>query len=125
MSGKRKNVGGKKGRGKSRKVEYDEEDISSEQESEVDDAEVDADADPESGGKTGGDATEEDTAEDVSNIPELHPPEVRCDLFLLPITFIHLFLSFFFLSSVIYVRLYTYIHDACTRKIIIGIVTVI
>ncbi|XP_029155280.1 protein RCC2 homolog [Nylanderia fulva] len=70
MSTKRKSVsGGKsKNRPKSRKVEYDEEDISSEHESEVDDAEAGSIAD-------GEDAVPEDTLADVSNIPELPAPE--------------------------------------------------
>lgn len=70
MASKRKNVGAKKGRGKTRKVEYDDEDISSEPESEPEDAEVDADEDSEAGTKSA------DAAEDVYNMPELCPPEV-------------------------------------------------
>ncbi|XP_043603285.1 protein RCC2 homolog [Bombus pyrosoma] len=67
MSTKRKNPATKKGRAKSRKVEYDEEDISSEHDSDVDDAETGSNAD-------GEDAAEDDLA-DVSSIPELPPPE--------------------------------------------------
>lgn len=69
MSTKRKNPATKKGRAKSRKVEYDEEDISSEHDSDVDDAETGSNAD-------GEDAAEDDLA-DVSSIPELPPPEVK------------------------------------------------
>lgn len=68
MSAKRKNPTNKKGRAKSRKVEYDEEDISSEHDSEVDDAETGSNAD-------GEDAAEDDLT-DISTIPELPPPEV-------------------------------------------------
>nr|XP_034185599.1 protein RCC2 homolog [Osmia lignaria] len=67
MSAKRKSLTTKKGRGKSRKVEYDEEDISSEHDSDVDDAETGSNAD-------GEDAAEDDLT-DVSTIPELPPPE--------------------------------------------------
>lgn len=70
MSSKRKNTVAKpKNRAKSRKVEYDEEDISSEQDSEVDDAEAGLNAD-------GEDGAVEDTLADVANIPELPAPEV-------------------------------------------------
>ncbi|XP_034952183.1 protein RCC2 homolog [Chelonus insularis] len=62
MSTKRKNTSQKKGRSKSKKVEYDEEDISSE--SDYDDADA----------GSNDDATEEDLA-DVSNVPELRAPE--------------------------------------------------
>lgn len=68
MSAKRKSLTTKKGRGKTRKVEYDEEDISSEHDSDVDDAETGSNAD-------GEDAAEDDLT-DVSTIPELPPPEV-------------------------------------------------
>lgn len=68
MSSKRKHTAAKpKNRTKSRKVEYDEEDISSEQDSEVDEAGSNAD---------GEDAAVEDTLADVSSIPELPAPEV-------------------------------------------------
>ncbi|XP_066591146.1 protein RCC2 homolog isoform X1 [Prorops nasuta] len=67
MSAKRKNSPSKKNRPKSRKVEYDEEDISSEHESEVEDAETGSNVD-------GEDAAEDDLT-DVSSIPELPPPE--------------------------------------------------
>lgn len=71
MSTKRKNTGGKpKNRAKSRKIEYDEEDISSEHESEVDDAEAGSNAD-------GEDAAAEDALADVTSMPELPAPEVR------------------------------------------------
>lgn len=69
MSTKRKNPTTKKGRAKSRKVEYDEEDISSEHDSDVDDAETGSNVD-------GEDAVEDDLT-DVSSIPELPPPEVK------------------------------------------------
>jgi hypothetical protein len=70
MSSKRKNTGSKsKSRAKSRKIEYDEEDISSEHDSEVDDAEAGSNAD-------GEDAAAEDALADVSNMPELPAPEV-------------------------------------------------
>lgn len=69
MSTKRKNTGKPKNRAKSRKVEYDEEDISSEHDSEIDDAEAGSNAD-------GEDATAEDALADVSNMPELPAPEV-------------------------------------------------
>lgn len=70
MSSKRKSAGPKKGvKPKSRKVEYDDEDISSEHESDLDDTGADAGSNVD-----GDDATEEDQT-DVSNIPELHPPE--------------------------------------------------
>lgn len=69
MSTKRKNPTIKKGRAKSRKVEYDEEDISSEHDSDVDDAETGSNVD-------GEDALEDDLT-DVSSIPELPPPEVK------------------------------------------------
>lgn len=65
---KRKNTTAKKGRAKSRKVEYDEEDISSEHESDVEDAE--------SGTNVDGEDAAEDDLTDVSNIPELPSPEV-------------------------------------------------
>ncbi|KYM75935.1 PREDICTED: protein RCC2 homolog [Atta cephalotes] len=69
MSTKRKAASGKaKNRPKSRKVEYDEEDISSEHDSEVDDAEAGSNAD-------GEDAAAEDALADVSNMPELPAPE--------------------------------------------------
>lgn len=68
MSTKRKNTGGKKNRAKSRKVEYDEEDISSEHDSEVDDVEAGSNAD--------GEDAVEDALADVSNMPELPSPEV-------------------------------------------------
>ncbi|XP_043677543.1 protein RCC2 homolog isoform X1 [Vespula pensylvanica] len=64
---KRKNTTVKKGRAKSRKVEYDEEDISSEHESDVEDAE--------SGTNVDGEDAAEDDLTDVSNIPELPSPE--------------------------------------------------
>lgn len=71
MSSKRKSAGPKKGvKPKSRKVEYDDEDISSEHESDLDDTNADAGSNVD-----GDDATEEDQT-DVSEIPELHPPEV-------------------------------------------------
>lgn len=75
MSTKRKSTSGgtSKNRPKSRKVEYDEEDISSEHESEVDDAEAGSNVD-------GEDAVAEDTLADVSDIPELPAPEVRSSL---------------------------------------------
>lgn len=69
MSSKRKTTSTKKGRGKMRKVEYDDEDISSEHDSDVDDAETGSNA-------NGEDATEDDLT-DVSIFPELPPPEVR------------------------------------------------
>lgn len=71
MSTKRKTTGGSKSknRAKSRKVEYDEEDISSEHDSEVDDAEAGSNAD-------GDDAAAEDALADVANMPELPAPEV-------------------------------------------------
>lgn len=69
MSTKRKIPAAKKSRAKQRKVEYDEEDISSEHDSDVDDAETGSNAD-------GEDAAEDDLT-DVSNIPELPPPEVK------------------------------------------------
>jgi len=70
MSSKRKNTGSKsKSRAKSRKIEYDEEDISSEHDSEVDDAEAGSNAD-------GEDAAAEDALADISNMPELPAPEV-------------------------------------------------
>ena len=69
MSTKRKIPATKKNRAKQRKVEYDEEDISSEHDSDVDDAETGSNAD-------GEDAAEDDLT-DVSNIPELPPPEVK------------------------------------------------
>ena len=89
MSSKRINASSTKAKGnkaKSRKVEYDDEDISSEQESEVDDsldaadATLAVDGDADTGTKTGGVGlvVEEDPAEDISNIPELHAPEVPC-----------------------------------------------
>ncbi|KAK0079564.1 hypothetical protein PV325_001069 [Microctonus aethiopoides] len=65
MSTKRKSAPGKKGRGKSKKVEYDEEDISSE--SDLEDVDAGSNVDAE-------DAIEEDLT-DVSNIPELRAPE--------------------------------------------------
>ncbi|XP_015607947.1 protein RCC2 homolog [Cephus cinctus] len=69
MSTKRKNTAaGKKGRGKTRKVEYDDEDISSEHDSEVEDA-VDA------GSNADGEDTADDDLTDVSAFPELPPPE--------------------------------------------------
>lgn len=68
MSTKRKSTAGKKNRAKSRKVEYDEEDISSEHDSEVDDAEAGSNAD--------GEDAVEDALADVSNMPELPAPEV-------------------------------------------------
>lgn len=71
MSTKRKIASGKaKNRPKSRKVEYDEEDISSEHDSEIDDAEAGSNAD-------GEDAAAEDALADVSNMPELPAPEVN------------------------------------------------
>lgn len=66
MSTKRKNPPSKKSHAKSRKVEYDEEDISSEHDSEVDEAGSNAD----------GEDAAEDALADVLNIPELPPPEV-------------------------------------------------
>lgn len=80
MSTKRKNPTSKKNRAKSKKVEYDEEDISSEHDSDVDDAETGSNAD-------GEDAAEDDLT-DVSSIPELPPPEV-----ILLLTFSHACLS--------------------------------
>lgn len=68
MSTKRKNPPIKKGRAKLKKTEYDEEDISSEHDSEVDDAETGSNAD--------GEDAVEDELTDVSTIPELPPPEV-------------------------------------------------
>ena len=70
MSTKRKSAPIKKPRGKSRKTEYDEEDISSEHDSELEDAETGSNAD----GEEGADVEEE--TKDVSSIPELPPPEV-------------------------------------------------
>lgn len=70
MSSKRKTTGTKKNRAKTRKVEYDDDDISSEHESDVDDAETGSNADVE-------DAAAEDDLTDVSSIPELPPPEVK------------------------------------------------
>lgn len=69
MSTKRKNTSKAKSRPKARKVEYDEEDISSEHDSEVDDAEAGSNVD-------GEDAAAEDALADVSNMPELPAPEV-------------------------------------------------
>ncbi|KAL2737479.1 protein RCC2 isoform X1 [Vespula maculifrons] len=69
---KRKNTTVKKGRAKSRKVEYDEEDISSEHESDVEDAE--------SGTNVDGEDAAEDDLTDVSNIPELPSPEVNTNI---------------------------------------------
>lgn len=69
MSTKRKNANKAKSRPKLRKVEYDEEDISSEHDSEVDDAEAGSNAD-------GDDTAAEDALADVSNMPELPAPEV-------------------------------------------------
>lgn len=78
MSTKRKNAPSKvKSRPKSRKVEYDEEDISSEHDSEVDDAEVGPNVD-------GEDAAAEDALADVSNMPELPAPEVISSVPFLP-----------------------------------------
>lgn len=68
MSTKRKNTSGKRSRAKPRKVEYDEEDISSEHDSEVDEAEAGSNAD--------GEDAAEDALADVSNMPELPAPEV-------------------------------------------------
>lgn len=65
---KRKSQTSKKKNAKSRKVEYDSEDISSEHDSEVEDAEAGLNAECE-------DAAEEDLTE-VSNMPELPPPKV-------------------------------------------------
>lgn len=73
MSTKRKSAPGKKGRGKSKKVEYDEEDISSE--SDLEDVDAGSNVDAE-------DAIEEDLT-DVSNIPELRAPEVNCGIAIL------------------------------------------
>lgn len=74
MSTKRKSTpsGTSKNRPKSRKVEYDEEDISSEHESEVEDAEAGSNVDGEDAGEVA-----EDTLADVSDMPELPAPEVR------------------------------------------------
>lgn len=78
MSAKRKNISTvKKGRGKVKKVEYDDEDISSEHESDVEDADADA------GSNIDGDDAVED-ADDlaaVATMPELPPPEVTTYLF--------------------------------------------
>lgn len=75
MSTKRKNTssGTSKNRPKSRKVEYDEEDISSEHESEVEDAEAGSNID----GEDAVGEVAEDTLADVSDMPELPAPEVR------------------------------------------------
>lgn len=86
MSSKRKSVPSKKGaQSRKRKVEYDEEDISSEHESgsEVEDADTGLNNDAE-------DAVEDDLT-DVSSIPELPPPEVnlRIQIYI----FFQLFLS--------------------------------
>ncbi|OXU20354.1 protein RCC2 homolog [Nasonia vitripennis] len=67
MSSKRKPASKSKAKSKSRKVEYDEEDISSEHDSEVEDAEHQENAD-------GEDAAEDDLA-DLASIPELPAPE--------------------------------------------------
>lgn len=71
MSSKRKPASKSKAKSKSRKVEYDEEDISSEHESEVEDPEHHqenaADVD---------DANAEDDLADLASIPELPAPEV-------------------------------------------------
>ena len=68
MSSKRKGSAAKsKPKSKARKVEYDEEDISSEHESEVEDEHQDP-VDPE-------EAAEEELA-DIGSIPELPAPEV-------------------------------------------------
>ena len=71
MSTKRKSVPSKKPRGKSRKTEYDEEGISSEHDSEVEETETGSNVD----GEDGVDAEEENNT-DVSDIPELPAPEV-------------------------------------------------
>lgn len=71
MSAKRKTAPSKKPRAKTRKTEYDEEDISSDHESDVEEAETGTAAD----GEDGADVEEEDNT-DVSNIPELPAPEV-------------------------------------------------
>ncbi|XP_015116936.1 protein RCC2 homolog [Diachasma alloeum] len=67
MSSKRKTPATKKGKNKSRKVEYDEEDISSEHESDLEDADAGSNADAED--------ANDDELNDVSNIPELRAPE--------------------------------------------------
>ena len=73
MSTKRKPNTKNKTKSKSRKVEYDEEDISSEHESDVEEHhQENADGD---------DAIEEDSA-DLTNIPELPAPEVRSNFLL-------------------------------------------
>lgn len=69
MSSKRKNPAVKKGKSKTKKVEYDEEDISSEHESDVEDADAGSNADAED--------ANDDELNDVSNIPELRAPEVN------------------------------------------------
>lgn len=76
MSAKRKNpsTATKKGRGKAKKVEYDSEDISSEHDSEVEDADAGSNVDAE-------DAVEDaDDLANVASMPELPPPEVRKSL---------------------------------------------
>lgn len=67
MSTKRKSAP-VKNRGKSRKTEYEEENISSEHDSELEDGADSA--------EDGADAEEEVETKDVSSIPELTPPEV-------------------------------------------------
>ncbi|XP_051161683.1 protein RCC2 homolog [Leptopilina boulardi] len=71
MNSKRKSAPSKKPRAKTRKTEYDEEDISSDHDSEVEEADT---GNTTVDGEDGADVEEEDNT-DVSNIPELPAPE--------------------------------------------------
>ena len=77
MSSKRKTTTKSKAKSKARKVEYDEEDISSEHDSEVEDSEHQQ----ENAADGAGDDGAEDDLADIASIPELPPPEVRIVLY--------------------------------------------
>lgn len=72
MSSKRKSNPTKKTKAKSRKVEYDDEDISSEHDSDMEDEHRNQD-----GPSADGEADAEDDLADLTSIPELPAPEVR------------------------------------------------
>lgn len=76
MSSKRKSNPTKKPKAKSRKVEYDDEDISSEHESDVEDEQRNL-----VGPSADGEADAEDDLADLASIPELPAPEVSIQRF--------------------------------------------
>lgn len=79
MSAKRKSNPTKKSKAKSRKVEYDDEDISSEHDSEVEhDEQRNQD-----GPSADGEADAEEDLADLTSIPELPAPEVSIQRYLL------------------------------------------